>query len=237
MTNLLSLIRARLLEQVDIPYRDGCRAFFKETINPLGVRAAQVNRLAAEVARLVRDWDTPCVWELCRALWATGCDGGRQSGLQAGGPARTPPRPGGLPGVGGLARSPRIQLGHCDDLCTHAIGSLLLHYKEVRPRTEAWIASPNRWLRRGAAVAFIPLAKAGELRSILARVDTLLPDSDDLVRKGLGWLLKEAGRRQPGPMRDYLLSRREQMARVALRIAVEKLPETTRREIMGKRGK
>lgn len=237
MTNLLPLIRARLLEQVDIPYRDGCRAFFKETINPLGVRAAQVNRLAAEVARLVRDWDTPHVWKLCRALWATGV---MEEGSLACKLAARPERHLGredFPELEDWLGRHVSNWAHCDDLCTHAIGSLLLHYKEVRPRTEAWTASPNRWLRRGAAVAFIPLAKAGELRSILARADALLPDSDDLVRKGLGWLLKEAGRRQPGPIRDYLLSRREQMARVALRIAVEKLPETTRREIMGKRGK
>ncbi|WP_449241785.1 DNA alkylation repair protein [Desulfovibrio sp.] len=237
MADLPALIRARLLEQVDIPYRDGCRAFFKETIHPLGVRSAQVNRLAAEVARLVRDWDAPRVWELCRALWATGL---MEEGSLACKLAARPERrlgPEDFPELEDWLGRHVSNWAHCDDLCTHALGSLLLHYKEVRPRTEAWVGSPNRWLRRGAAVAFIPLAKAEELRPVLARADALLPDADDLVRKGLGWLLKEAGRRRPGPMRDYLLSRRERMARVALRIAVEKLPEAARREVMGRPGK
>ncbi len=234
MQDLTALIRARLLDQVDAGYREGTRNFFKEPINPLGVRSALVKKLAAQVWRQVKPWDKARVWELCRALWRTGTmEEGSMAATLA---ARMEPRldPGDFAEFADWLGQYVRNWAHCDDLCTHALGRLLLRHKELLPRTEAWAASENRWLRRASAVALIPLAKAGGLPPVFERADALLPDADDLVRKGLGWMLKEAGRNFPAPVSAYLLARRERMARVALRIAVEKLPEDLRHRCMAR---
>lgn len=236
MTDLLTSIRTRLLDQVDAAYREGTRNFFKEPINPLGVRAAQVKRLAAQVWRDIKDWDKPRIWVLCRALWETGTmeEGSIATTLAA----RMEPRlgPGDFAEFEDWLSRYVANWAHCDDLCTHALGRLLLHYKELPPRTDPWTVSPNRWLRRASAVAFIPLAKSGSgaLPLVLDRAEVLLADADDLVRKGLGWLLKEAGRTLPEPMFRYLLARRADMSRTALRIAVEKLPQVMARQVMAR---
>lgn len=239
MTDLLASIRASLLAQVDEAYREGTRNFFKEPINPLGVRSALVKRLATQVWREIKSWNKARVWELCRALWETGTmeEGSIATTLAA----RMEPR---LDSddftefADWLARYV-TNWAHCDDLCTHALGRLLLHYKELPPRTDPWTVSPNRWLRRASAVAFIPLAKsgAGALPLVLDRAEALLADPDDLVRKGLGWLLKEAGRTLPEPMFRYLLARRGDMPRTTLRIAVEKLPADLARQVMSREGR
>ena len=234
MNDLLASIRARLLAQVDEAYREGTRNYFKEPIEPLGVRSALVKKLAGQVWRQVKPWPKARIWELCRALWETGTmeEGSIATTLAA----RLEPRltPEDFEEFEDWLGRYVANWAHCDDLCTHALGRLLLRHKELLPRTDSWAGSENRWLRRASAVALIPLAKSGALPPVFARADALLPDADDLVRKGLGWLLKEAGRNFPDPVSAYLLAHRRDMARVALRIAVEKLPEDLRRQCMAR---
>lgn len=234
MNDLLASIRQGLLAQVDEDYREGSRNYFKEPIEPLGVRAALVKKLAGQVWRQVKPWDKARIWELCRALWETGTmeEGSIAATLAARLESRLEPKD--FEEFQDWLTRYVANWAHCDDLCTHALGRLLLRHKELLPRTDPWAASENRWLRRASAVALIPLAKSGALPLVFARADALLPDADDLVRKGLGWLLKEAGRNFPAPVSVYLLAKRQDMARVTLRIAVEKLPPDLRQQCMAR---
>jgi hypothetical protein len=59
-------------------------------------------------------------------------------------------------------------------------------------------ASNNRWKRRAAAVALVYSAKRGEhTRAILRIAAPLIEDGDDMVQKGVGWLLKETYPKNP----------------------------------------
>ena len=61
-----------------------------------------------------------------------------------------------------------------------------------------WTRSKNRWKRRAAAVALLHEAKQG--RHTIAIFDIakrLHKDADDVVRKGVGWLLKETYPKRP----------------------------------------
>jgi 3-methyladenine DNA glycosylase AlkD len=88
-------------------------------------------------------------------------------------------------------------------------------------------------VRRAAAVSLVVPARRGEfLEDILNVADRLLTDQDDLVRKGYGWLLKEASKPHQAEVFDFVMRRREAMPRTSLRYAVEKMPEALRREAM-----
>jgi len=96
-----------------------------------------------------------------------------------------------------------------------------------------WTRSPNRWLRRAAAVSLIVPAKHGAfLGEAFAIADALLLDTDDMVRKGYGWLLKEASRHHRQEVYDYVLAHRGVMPRTALRYAIELMPAEMKREAM-----
>jgi len=58
--------------------------------------------------------------------------------------------------------------------------------------------------------------------------DRLMTDGDDMVRKGVGWLLKEVSKEHPQEIRDYLLKWREKTSALTLRYASEKLPKEMR---------
>jgi 3-methyladenine DNA glycosylase AlkD len=61
---------------------------------------------------------------------------------------------------------------------------------------------------------------------------TLLSDEDDMVRKGLGWLLRETAKADVQRAVPYLMSIRERAPRLVLRTACETLPRTTRKAIL-----
>jgi 3-methyladenine DNA glycosylase AlkD len=66
------------------------------------------------------------------------------------------------------------------------------------------------------------------LDQVFQIADRLMADGDDMVRKGVGWLLKEASKEHPQEIRDYLLKWREEASALVLRYASEKLPKEMR---------
>ena len=125
--------------------------------------------------------------------------------------------------------------GSCDDLCTHALGDLILRYPEFVPRVKQWSRSDSRWLHRASAVTFIYGARRGKnLEHVFQVADALLTDPDDMVQKGYGWMLKVASKTYPDEVFDYVMHHKAAMARTVLRYAIEKLPEERRRRPMRK---
>jgi 3-methyladenine DNA glycosylase AlkD len=64
--------------------------------------------------------------------------------------------------------------------------------------------------------------------------DLLLSDEDDMVQKGLGWLLRETAKADAKRTVPYLMSIREQAPRLVLRTACETLPPGVRNKILAK---
>jgi 3-methyladenine DNA glycosylase AlkD len=58
------------------------------------------------------------------------------------------------------------------------------------------VNSRNRWLRRASATSLIIPAKKGMFLSEIKNIAfTLRFDRDDLVCKGIGWMLREAAKK------------------------------------------
>ena len=86
----------------------------------------------------------------------------------------------------------------CDSFCNHTMGDFIEKFPEYIGELKQWTQSDNRWMRRAAAVSLIIPAKHGKyIDEALEIADLLLTDNDDMVRKGYGWLLKEASRKHP----------------------------------------
>src|SRR5580698_770713 len=93
-----------------------------------------------------------------------------------------------------------------------------------------WAKSPNRWPRRAACVALIRGARAKLFFPEITKLSNLLlADEDDMVRKGLGWLLRETAKFDAKRTVPFLMTIREQSPRLILRTACETLPEQQRK--------
>jgi len=123
----------------------------------------------------------------------------------------------------------------CDTLCNHTIGTLIEMYPELIDKLLSWTHSENRWLRRGAAVTLIIPARHGKFLDYIFKIaDALLVDTDDLVQKGYGWMLKAASEAHQIEVFDYVMKNKAIMPRTALRYAIEKMPKDLKSKAMEK---
>jgi 3-methyladenine DNA glycosylase AlkD len=98
-----------------------------------------------------------------------------------------------------------------------------------------WARSPKRWHRRAACVALIRGARAKQFFPKIVKLsDLLLADQDDMVQKGLGWLLRETAKYDPKRTVPYLMKIRELAPRLVLRTACETLPMPLRKKVLTK---
>lgn len=121
----------------------------------------------------------------------------------------------------------------CDTFCNHTMGYFIDLYPGYISRLKEWTKSPNRWMRRAAAVSLIIPAREGRyLKSILEIATLLLTDGDDMVQKGYGWMLKSCSQAHLTSVFNYVMSNKNKMPRTSLRYAIEKMPPEMKAEAM-----
>jgi len=97
-----------------------------------------------------------------------------------------------------------------------------------------WAQTPNRWHRRAACVALIRGARAKLFFPKIVKLsNALLADEDDMVQKGLGWLLRETAKFDLKTTVPYLMKIRARAPRLVLRTACETLPPNLKRKVLG----
>ena len=84
------------------------------------------------------------------------------------------------------------------------------------------------WEQRIGIVSTMAFIRHGQLEDTFAISDILLHHPHDLIHKAVGWLLREAGKRDDDALRAYLAPRYSGMPRTMLRYAIEKFPEAER---------
>ncbi|MFK4244694.1 DNA alkylation repair protein [Micromonospora chokoriensis] len=88
------------------------------------------------------------------------------------------------------------------------------------------------WDRRIAIMATFAFIRADDFHWTFRLSDRLLHDPHDLVRKAVGWMLREVGNRDRAAEEEFLLRRYRAMPRVMLRYAIEKFEPQRRRDYL-----
>lgn len=222
--NLVKITRAMLIAAADPAFGAGQRRFFQHEVDTYGVRTADLQRIGRQVFRQIRGWPLAARNRFMRLLWE---DGRLETGTLA----------------CHLYRRFSPQCGacefklferwldryvhnwaHCDGVASWLLAASIRNEPELRHRLPPWTVSKNRWKRRAAAVALLQEAKAGRHFDTITEICIrLLPDRDDMVEKGVGWLLKEAYPAQPAKVVAFLAMHGAKASRLTLRYAAEKM--------------
>ena len=84
------------------------------------------------------------------------------------------------------------------------------------------------WEQRIGMVSTMTFIRHGQIDDTFAIADILLHHRHDLIHKAVGWLLREAGKRDKDALVAYLEPRYRSMPRTMLRYAIEKFPPSER---------
>ncbi len=89
-------------------------------------------------------------------------------------------------------------------------------------------SSPSLWDRRVAMIATWQFIRNNQFEWTIKIATVLLCDTHDLIHKAVGWMLREAGKRDQGVLLSFLNEHAACMPRTMLRYAIEKLTEAQR---------
>ena len=122
-----------------------------------------------------------------------------------------------------------------DGLVHDLIGPMVAVDDSLLSRLPRWVKkrTGKPWHQRAAAVSLIHSTRQHKNFGDIQRItEMLLISDDDMVQKGLGWLLREAGKANPDQTVKYLMTIRERAPRLVLRTACETLPAKTRERVL-----
>lgn len=121
-----------------------------------------------------------------------------------------------------LRRSDRMNNWDIVDLsCREVIGGYLID----KPRDVLYTLATSKdiWERRIAMVTTWQFIRVGQLGDTFAIAKILLNDTHDLIHKAVGWMLREAGKKDEAALKEFLDQYAAVMPRTALRYAIERL--------------
>ena len=228
-------IRRELKAGADEATRRSAERFFKEKIMVYGWKTATVEKLAKTAFKTVKDQTKDEIFAWCEELWRSGYMEETFIACTWAYAVRRQFVPADFAVFERWVNDYVTNWAACDTLCNHTIGDFLQMYPHYLGELKRWAASPNRWMRRAAAVSLIVPAKKGLfLTEIFGLADLLLTDHDDLVQKGYGWMLKAASQAHQAEVFRYVVAHKAAMPRTALRYAIEKMPQELKAEAMKK---
>ena len=117
-----------------------------------------------------------------------------------------------------------------DVTCPHVTGKHLID--KDRTILYKWAKSEDLWTKRIAMISTFYFIRKNDLDDTFKIADMLLQDEHDLIHKAVGWMLREAGKRDIKKEETFLKKHYKTMPRTMLRYSIEKFPETKRQKYL-----
>lgn len=227
-------IRRVLQDGGSAPHAEGVQRFFKEEIQSRGWYTAELRKLARRFRRtILHESDTRFLIAVADRLFAGSVLEEKVFAVLM--------LEGGTSDLGDAEFKrfeswlERISSWAEHDGLVHSLIAPMIAAKPARAtRVLRWAKSHNRWHRRAACVALIQGTRRKMFFPEIKELATVLfTDEDDMVQKGLAWLLRETAKANPRKAVPYLKSIRGIAPRLVLRTACETLPPKTRKAVLG----
>lgn len=128
---------------------------------------------------------------------------------------------------------------HVDWIAAKVLGGLVAREPQLLAKLPRWGKDEDFWVRRTALLAQLDALRSGggdfELFAELAR--PMLEEKEFFIRKAIGWVLREASRRRPELVRDFLLAHAARASGLTLREASRHLPAEMAAQVKSVLGK
>ncbi len=235
MNQILLKLREELKQNIDEKTKNTSQSFFKEKVNPYGIKASTVSIISKKHYNQIKSLTKKEIFNLCEELFLSqmleesfiACNWSYNLHKEY--------DENDFFIFENWVKKYVNNWATCDTLCNHTIGTFIEYFPKYIEQLKKWAKSDNRWVKRASCVTLIIPAKKGKfLQDIFSITDILIKDQDDLVQKGYGWLLKSASIAHQKEVFEYVMKNKQIMPRTALRYAIEKMSQDLRKKAMEK---
>jgi 3-methyladenine DNA glycosylase AlkD len=235
MNDIIESLRQELIKNADEKTKASGERFFREKVKLYGIKSAVVSRIGREYFNNLTNRSKTHVFNFCEELWKSGIMEESFVACNWSYFVRKQYESSDFRIFEGWINSYVTNWASCDTFCNHTVGSAVEMFPEKIAELKKWALSQNRWMRRASAVSLIVPARKGMfLKDIFEISDILLPDADDMVQKGYGWMLKSASKPYQKEVFEYVLRNKKVMPRTSLRYAIEKMSDELKMVAMAK---
>jgi 3-methyladenine DNA glycosylase AlkD len=235
MTHIIENLRSELIRNADEKVRESGLKFFREEVELYGIRSAVVMKIGKDHYRHLKDKTKSEILYLCEELWKSGIMEESFIACNWSYYIHKNYEASDFETFDTWVRNYVSNWASCDTLCNHSVGTLVEMYPHLLSKLKEWAKSANRWVKRASSVSLILPARNGKfLDDIFEIADILHSDSDDMVQKGYGWMLKAASQANQEKVFGYVMSKKATMPRTSLRYAIEKMPSELKAKAMAK---
>jgi 3-methyladenine DNA glycosylase AlkD len=121
-----------------------------------------------------------------------------------------------------------------DRLAIAVVGPLVERCESLGPTLDRWACDEDLWVRRTALLAHLPALRRGDgdFARFARYADAMLDEREFFIRKAIGWVLRDTGRRRPELVRAWLAPRVHRASGVTVREAVKHLPAPDRERLL-----
>jgi len=125
-----------------------------------------------------------------------------------------------------------------DGLAASIVGPLVEREPSLGATLDRWASDDDFWIRRSALLALLLALRrgAGDFERFGRYADAMLDEKEFFVRKAIGWVLRDTGRKRPDLVFEWLLPRAARASGVTLREAVKPLSPEQRDAVLAARG-
>lgn len=119
-----------------------------------------------------------------------------------------------------------------DGLAEDVVSEIALRYR-IKQRLDRWAKDEDFWIRRSSLLAELkPLKMGSSFGPFAARADAMLDETEFFIRKAIGWVLREASKKRPGDVYEWITPRTHRASGVTMREAVKYLRRDERARLM-----
>lgn len=120
-----------------------------------------------------------------------------------------------------------------DPLSTDVMGPLVERLG-LGATLDRWAEDADFWIRRASMLSLLrPLrAGAGDWDRFTRYADAMLDEKELFIRKAIGWILRDVGRKRPALVDAFIAPRTHRASGVTMREAIKVLPETRAAALM-----
>ncbi len=210
------------------------RAYLRSELEHLGAGVPAVRKAVRDAEKAAGRWVRAEVLAIVKALWASRVHELRLAAVELLGLASDRLEPTDLPLLERLLRDCRTW-ALVDPLALGAVARLVEREPDLASRLDRWAADEDFWVRRSALLALLPPLRRGDgdFGRFARYADAMLDEREFFIRKAIGWVLRDTGKRRPELVADWLTPRAHRLSGVTIREAVKPLPEARRDALLG----